>query len=82
MSLCRRCIQRVRASRFRPRHTRMCSANISGLQPQPKRHAIGFTGALDVQNLIDAMRKRGFSDDEIVKFLGGNFLRVIKEVWK
>ena len=47
-----------------------------------ERHAIGFTGALDIQNLIDAMRRRGFSDDEIVKFLGGNFLRVIKEVWK
>lgn len=47
-----------------------------------ERHAIGFTGALDVQNLIDAMRKRGFNDEEIEKFLGGNFLRVIKEVWK
>ncbi|MBQ6899908.1 MAG: membrane dipeptidase [Firmicutes bacterium] len=47
-----------------------------------ERHAIGFTGALDVQNLVDAMRKRGFNNEEIEKFLGGNFLRVFREVWK
>lgn len=47
-----------------------------------ERHALGFTGSLDTQNIIDAMRKRGFNNEEIVKFLGGNFLRVFKEVWK
>lgn len=47
-----------------------------------ERHAIGFSSALEVQNLVDGMRKRGFRNDEIEKFLGGNFLRVIKEVWK
>ncbi len=47
-----------------------------------ERHALGFTGALDVQNLVDGMRKRGFFDDEIKMFLGGSFLRVLKEVWK
>lgn len=47
-----------------------------------ERHALGFSGSLDVQNLVDGMRKRGFHNDEIEKFLGGNFLRVIKEVWR
>ena len=45
-------------------------------------HAIGFTGALDTQNLVDKMRERGFHDDEIKKFLGGNFLNLIKTVWR
>lgn len=47
-----------------------------------QRHATGFSGAVDLQNLIDAMRARGFRDGEIRKFLGGNFLRVLKEVWR
>ena len=47
-----------------------------------ERHAIGFTGALDTQNLVDKMRERGFQDDEITKFLGGNFLNLIKTVWR
>lgn len=47
-----------------------------------ERHALGFTGALDVQNLVDAMRKRGFANNEIEMLLGGSFLRVLKEVWK
>ena len=52
-----------------------------GTDPK-ERHALGFTGALDVQNIVDGMRRRGFNNEEIEKFLGGNFLRVIKEVWK
>ncbi len=47
-----------------------------------ERHALGFTGALDVQNLVDHMRKRGFSNEEMEKFLGRNFLRVFRDVWK
>ena len=52
-----------------------------GTDPK-ERHALGFTGVLDIQNLVDGMRRRGFNNEEIEKFLGGNFLRVIKEVWK
>lgn len=51
-------------------------------QDPNERHAIGFTGALDLQNIIDGMRRRGFNNEEIEKFLGGNFMRVFKEVWK
>ncbi|MDP2602168.1 MAG: dipeptidase [Deltaproteobacteria bacterium] len=36
----------------------------------------------DLLNLTDRLVKRGFKADEITKILGGNFLRVLKEVLK
>lgn len=47
-----------------------------------ERHALGAQSTLDIQNIVDGMRRRGFNNEEIEKFLGGNFLRVFKEVWK
>lgn len=47
-----------------------------------ERHAIGFRGATDIENLIHHMIKRGYKEKDINKFLGGNFLRVLKTVWK
>ncbi|CCQ92928.1 conserved hypothetical protein [[Clostridium] ultunense Esp] len=52
-----------------------------GTDPK-ERHAIGFKGATDIDNLIRNMKKRGYHDEDIDKFLGGNFLRVLKEVWR
>lgn len=46
------------------------------------RHAIGFNGAGEIENVVEAMLKRGYKEEDISKFLGGNFLRVISNVWK
>lgn len=46
-----------------------------------QRHAVGFSGAVDLEILVCAMERRGFHEAEIRKFLGGNFLRVLQEVW-
>ena len=51
--------------------------------PDPEeRHVDGFTNIAELPNVILGMQKRGYMDEEISKFLGGNFLRVIKQVWK
>ena len=42
----------------------------------------GFDGVACFPRLTEALVERGFSDDEVLKILGGNFLRVFREVWK
>jgi len=44
--------------------------------------AQGLEDVSKVPNLTKALVVRGYSDQEIEKILGGNFLRVIKRVWK
>jgi len=46
------------------------------------RHAIGFKGVREINNVTDGLLKRGYKEEDISKFLGKNFLRVIKTVWK
>jgi membrane dipeptidase len=42
----------------------------------------GFCSIVELPNVIEGLKKRGFKDVDIDKFLGGNFLRVFKQVWK
>lgn len=42
----------------------------------------GFKKITDISNLIGGLVQRGFSDDDIRKILGENFMRVFKEVWR
>lgn len=44
--------------------------------------AQGLEDVSKLPNLTKALVVRGYSDQEIEKILGGNFLRVIKRVWK
>ena len=44
--------------------------------------AKGLEDASKLPNLTMALVARGYSDKEIGKILGGNFLRIIKKVWK
>jgi membrane dipeptidase len=44
--------------------------------------AKGLEDVSKLPNLTKALVGRGYSDKEIEKILGGNFLRVIKRVWK
>ena len=46
------------------------------------RVAQGLEDVSKVPNLTKALVVRGYSDQDIEKILGGNFLRVIKRVWK
>lgn len=36
----------------------------------------------ELPNLTEAMLKMGFSGEDIVKVLGGNFMRLFERVWK
>ena len=42
----------------------------------------GFASRPELVNVVDAMLKRGYSAERVKKILGGNFIRVLKEVWK
>jgi membrane dipeptidase len=42
----------------------------------------GFENEDDLVNLTECLVKRGFREDEIMKILGGNFLRVLRQVLK
>jgi len=44
--------------------------------------AQGLEDVSKLPNLTKALMARGYSDQDIEKILGGNFLRVIKSVWK
>jgi membrane dipeptidase len=46
------------------------------------RFPIGVEDVTKLANITMAMLKRGYSEEEIEKVLGGNLLRVYKEVWK
>lgn len=41
---------------------------------------VGIRGAQDYPNITRGLKKRGYSDEDIAKILGGNFLRVWKTV--
>ncbi|MGE5616415.1 MAG: dipeptidase, partial [Bacillota bacterium] len=43
---------------------------------------IGFRQRSELVNVVDGMLKRNYSAARIKKLLGGNFIRVLKEVWK
>ena len=43
---------------------------------------IGFKQRSELANVIDGFLKRKYSPERITKLLGGNFIRVLKEVWK
>ena len=42
----------------------------------------GFNGISDTIRITAELVTRGYSDDDIKKILGGNWLRLIKDVWK
>lgn len=41
----------------------------------------GFESMAQVPNLIDALKRRGFKEDAVDKVMGGNLMRVYREVW-
>lgn len=53
-------------------------SDFDGIGATPKGLEDATTFPRFTQGLID----RGYSDEDIIKFLGGNHLRVLKEVWR
>ena len=47
----------------------------------PLRMVEGFSNYAEVFNFIDSLKKRGYSDSDVRKILGGNYLRIFSEVW-
>lgn len=46
------------------------------------RRAVGFENIMELPNVVNGLLKRGFSEEDIRKVLGGNFLRVFRQVWR
>ena len=44
-------------------------------------HAEGFRTMVDLPKITEALVKRGYSDDDILKILGANRLRIYEQVW-
>ncbi|MBC8989055.1 MULTISPECIES: dipeptidase [Micromonospora] len=47
-----------------------------------ERRAIGMDDAADFPNITEALLAGGFSPEDVIKILGGNWLRVYGEAWK
>lgn len=48
----------------------------------PLRMVDGFSNYAGVLNFIDKLKKLGYSETDVRKILGGNYLRVFSQVWK
>jgi membrane dipeptidase len=49
------------------------------LPPPPIRYPVGDAGQMP--RLTEALLRRGWSDEDVLKLLGGNFLRLFRTVW-
>jgi membrane dipeptidase len=49
------------------------------LPPWPWHYAV--PSIADYPRLVEALVRRGFSDDEVKGFIGGNFMRLFRECW-
>jgi membrane dipeptidase len=48
----------------------------------PMRMVDGFSNYAEVLNFIEKLKKRNYSENDVRKILGGNYLRVFSQVWK
>lgn len=54
---------------------------VSGDVRSPKRGLADFNDYTEYQNAMNTLAERGYSNDDIAGIVGGNFLRVAREVW-
>lgn len=55
---------------------------VSSDEGSPLMLVDGFDDFGEIITVIEKLSKRGYQDEDISKILGGNFLRVFKQVWK
>ncbi|MCZ2846100.1 MAG: membrane dipeptidase, partial [Candidatus Bathyarchaeota archaeon] len=48
----------------------------------PMRMVEGFSNFAEVLNFIEKLKKRGYSDTDVRRILGGNYMRVFSKVWR
>ena len=48
---------------------------------EPWRFIRGFESIAELPNVIDGLRRRGWTDEEVRKAMGANWLRVSQQVW-
>ena len=53
----------------------------TGISPST-RYPIGIEGVWNIENVFIEMRRRGYTEEDIYKYAGGNFMRVLRENWK
>jgi membrane dipeptidase len=51
-------------------------------KPFDQKYVEGFKDVEDTISITEELLRRGFSDDDTKKVLGGNWLRLLKQVWK
>ena len=56
--------------------------HITGNIRSPMRMVDGFSNYSEVLNFITKLKKRSYSETDVRKILGENYLRVFKQVWK
>lgn len=54
---------------------------VSGDVRSPKRGLSDFNDYTEYQNAMNTLTERGYSSEDIAGIVGGNFLRVAREVW-
>jgi membrane dipeptidase len=52
------------------------------VQPWENVYVEGFKGIEDTIRIAEELLRRGYSDEDTKKVLGGNWLRLFKQVWK
>ena len=62
--------------------TKAYDTHITANVRSPQRAAEGFSCYPEVANFASALRKRNFSEEDVHKILGENFLRIYGRVWK
>jgi membrane dipeptidase len=65
-----------------PDPTKEYAEKVTGDIRSPKRYLDGFSDYPEVVSFAEKLRARGYSDPDVRKILGENYLRVYSEVWK
>lgn len=50
--------------------------------PNPYRHLHGLEGTRQFGNIAEGLDRRGYSEADLRKIMGGNWLQLFKKVWK
>jgi membrane dipeptidase len=64
-----------------PAVTELYNRHVTADFRSPRRNLDGFSDYPEVVNLADRLLARGYSQEDVRKFLGDNFLRVFEQVW-
>lgn len=69
------------ANRMRDEYVAKGAWDPNSYSPPPYHYPAGFETPDKLPGLIDAMSKRGYTDEHLRKILGENWIRVYSEIW-